>query len=199
MFLVSKNYLFHAYAWLKLYNLEEKASDDDNDADDSELKKMASCLTLAALAVPIFSRGDSISSHANNTMNRNKEYARLLGYHFNPGRDSLMEQISSMNLFEICPTEIQTLFNILENGSKPMSMVKEVVPLVKWLRANDDYKKYADGIDELLVVRLLEQLSTVSYFHIYIYIDTYIHTYIFLYAYIYIYVFVYEDTLLELS
>ena len=100
MFLASKNYLFHAYAWLKLYNLEEKVKDDTNNADDSELRKMACCLTLAALAVPIFSRGDSVSSHANNSINRNKEYSRLLGYHFNPGRDSLMEQISSMNLLK---------------------------------------------------------------------------------------------------
>ena len=45
---------------------------------------------------------------------------------------------------------VETLFNILENGIIPMSMVKEVVPLVKWLRANDDYIKYAVGIDEFL-------------------------------------------------
>ena len=161
MFLASKNYLFHAYAWLKLYNLEG-VKDDTNNADDSELRKMACCLTLAALAVPIFSRGDSVSSHANNSINRNKEYSRLLGYHFNPGRESLMEQISSMNLFEICPPQIQSLFSILENGKSPLTMVKDVVPLIKWLRENDDFKKYADGIDELLVVRLLEQLSKVS-------------------------------------
>ena len=64
--------------------------------------------------------------------------------------------------FEICPPQIQSLFSILENGKSPLTMVKDVVPLIKWLRENDDFKKYADGIDELLVVRLLEQLSKVS-------------------------------------
>ena len=98
MFLASKNYLFHAYAWLKLYNLEEKVKDDTNNADDSELRKMACCLTLAAL-IPIFSRGDSVSSHANNSINRNKVLPATR-VPFQPGRDSLMEQISSMNLLK---------------------------------------------------------------------------------------------------
>jgi translation initiation factor 3 subunit A len=158
MFLVSKNYLFHAYAWLKLYNLEDKSTEDSGES----LNSMASCLILAALAVPIFSKGDGVSEYDDVETHKHKEMAALLGYHFSPQRSSLMEQLVSMNLLEICPPQIQQLFDILENGKRPMSMVKDVVPLIKWLRENEQFSKYADGIDALLVVRSLEQLAKVS-------------------------------------
>ena len=123
---------------------------------------MASCLVLAALAVPIFSRGDGVSEYSGIEAHKMKEMAALLGYHFSPKRSSLMEQLVSMNLLELCHPQIQKLFDILENGKRPMSMVEEVVPLIKSLREDKQYSKYADGIDELLVVRTLEQLAKVS-------------------------------------
>ena len=98
--------MFHAYAWLKLYNLEDKSSDDSG----NELNSMASCLVLAALAVPIFSRGDGVSEYSGIEAHKMKEMAALLGYHFSPKRSSLMEQLVSMNLLELCHPEIQKLF-----------------------------------------------------------------------------------------
>jgi translation initiation factor 3 subunit A len=158
MFLVSKDYLFHAYAWLKLYNLECKSSDT---TDDVAIANMANCLTLASMAVPVFSMRDNISTVDQLEARKAKEMASLLGYHFSPQRSSLLEQLSTMNLLEMCAPQVRTLFHILEKGQRPMSMVKEVVPLIAWLRENDNFKKYADGIDVLLVVRLLEQLTKI--------------------------------------
>ena len=64
MFLVSRSYLFHAYAWLKFYNLNEK---NNTALSGAELTRMASALTLSALAVPVVKRYDSISSYTNET------------------------------------------------------------------------------------------------------------------------------------
>jgi translation initiation factor 3 subunit A len=158
MFLVSKDYLFHAYAWLKLYNLQRTSSER---ADDAAMENMASCLTLASMAVPVFSMGDNISNIDQLEAHKAKEMAGLLGYHFSPERSSLMEQLSTMNLLDMCAPQIRTLFHILENGQRPISMVKEVVPIIAWLRGNETFMKYADGIDVLLVVRLLEQLAKI--------------------------------------
>jgi translation initiation factor 3 subunit A len=77
MFLVSKSYLFHAYAWLKFYHLNEK---NNQSLDSKELTRMASALTLSALAVPVVKRHDSISSYANDEADKKKRMGKYMSF-----------------------------------------------------------------------------------------------------------------------
>ena len=159
MFLVSKSYLFHAYAWLKFYHLNEK---NNQSLDNKELTRMASALTLSALAVPVVKRHDSISSYANDEADKKKRMAALLGYTFNPNRDTLLEQITSMGLLEHCEPWVQNLFSLLEKEFSPHDLVKNVVKHLEYMKAEDSFSEYCYGIEELLIIRLCQQLSKVS-------------------------------------
>ena len=121
MFLVSRSYLFHAYAWLKFYNLNEK---NNTSLSAAELTRMASALTLSALAVPVVKRYDSISSYTNDEADKKKRMAALLGYSFNPNRETLIDHISSMGLLEHCEPWVQQLFSLLEKEFRPHDLVE---------------------------------------------------------------------------
>jgi translation initiation factor 3 subunit A len=160
MFLVSKSYLFHAYAWLKYYHLNEK---NNEKIQAKELTRMASALTLSALAVPVVKRYESISSYANDEADKKKRMAALLGYTFNPNRETLIEQITSMGLLEQCEPWVQELFSLLEKEFRPHDLVTTVVKHLDHMRENSDaYGEYCYGIEELLIIRLCQQLSKVS-------------------------------------
>ena len=161
MFLVSKSYLFHAYAWLKFYHLNEK---NNQSLDENELTRMASALTLSALAVPVVKRHDSVSSWSNDEADKKKRMAALLGYTFNPNRDTLLEQITSMGLLEHCEPWVQELFSLLEKEFCPHDLVSNVVKHLDHMRRENTFSEYCSGIEELLVIRLCQQLSKVCNF-----------------------------------
>ena len=160
MFLVSKSYLFHAYAWLKFYHLNEKNNISIR-SNKKELTRMASALTLSALAVPVVQRHDSISSYANDEADKKKRMAALLGYTFNPNRDTLLEQITSMGLLEHCEPWVQDLFSLLEKEFRPHDLVEKVVEHLEHMKQESSFSEYCYGIEELLIIRLCQQLSKV--------------------------------------
>ena len=123
---------------------------------------MASALTLSAFAVPVVKRHDSISSYANDEADKKKRMAALLGYTFNPNRDTLLEQITSMGLLEHCEPWVQNLFSLLEKEFSPHDLVKNVVKHLEYMKAEDSFSEYCYGIEELLIIRLCQQLSKVT-------------------------------------
>ena len=162
MFLVSRSYLFHAYAWLKFYNLNEK---NNTSLSAAELTRMASALTLSALAVPVVKRYDSISSYTNDEADKKKRMAALLGYSFNPNRETLIDHISSMGLLEHCEPWVQQLFSLLEKEFRPHDLVEVAQRYLERMRgdgAEGAFIEYAAGIEELVIIRLCQQLGKVS-------------------------------------
>ena len=159
MFLVSRSYLFHAYAWLKFYNLNEK---NNTALSAAELTRMASALTLSALAVPVVKRYDSISSYTNDEADKKKRMAALLGYSFNPNRETLIEHISSMGMLDQCEPWVQELFSLLEKEFRPHDLVEKSLGYLERMCASEGaYSEYASGIEELIVIRLCQQLGKV--------------------------------------
>ena len=159
MFLVSRSYLFHAYAWLRYYNLNQKQNKALGAAD---LTRMASALTLAALAVPVVKEHESISSYANDEADKLKRMTSLLGYSFHPSRELLIAQIASMGLHEHCEDWVGELFTLLENDFRPQDLVQRVTTHLKHMRESEDFSAYAPGIEKLVVIRLCQHLSKVS-------------------------------------
>ena len=162
MFLVSRSYLFHAYAWLKFYNLNEKSNQSLTEA---ELTRMASALTLSALAVPVVKKNDSVSSYANDEADRKKRMSSLLGYSFNPNRETLIDHISSMGMLEHCEPWVKDLFSLLEKEFRPHDLVEVAAQHLERMRgegAESIFSGYVSGIAELVIIRLCQQLGKVG-------------------------------------
>ena len=160
MFLVSRSYLFHAYAWLKLYEINEK---HNKGMTESARGQMASALVLAALAVPVVPKSISISSYPNDEADKHKRMATLLGYQFSPDRSQLIKQVKGLGLVDQCDGDVQELFDILENQYCPLTIVSSVSPLLSRIRSIANFEAYASGIEELLLIRLVQQLGKVSF------------------------------------
>jgi hypothetical protein len=88
--------------------------------------------------------------------------AALLGYTFNPNRDTLIEQITSMGLLEQCEPWVQELFSLLEKEFRPHDLVQSVVKHLNFMKSENRFSEYCYGIEELLIIRLCQQLSKVS-------------------------------------
>jgi translation initiation factor 3 subunit A len=78
IFWKSENYLYHAYAWYKLYHLSKTYSKTFTPAD---LKLMMSCVVLSTLAVPPYDRKHG-AAHFELELekDRNLRMANLLGF-----------------------------------------------------------------------------------------------------------------------
>ena len=93
--------------------------------------------------------------------NYHQRMAALLGYTFNPNRDTLIEQITSMGLLEQCEPWVQELFSLLEKEFRPHDLVQNVVKHLNYMREQNSFSEYCYGIEELLIIRLCQQLSKV--------------------------------------
>lgn len=174
IFLVSENYLFHAAAWSRYYNLMRvsatavasgQSPKKDNPAvTEADMAKAASFVLLSALSIPVIStqrsRGALVDvDQARN--NKNSRLTNLLGMPSAPTRASLSKDAISKGLLKRARPEIRDLYNILEVDFHPLSICQKISPILTQIGADAEMQKYVLPLQQVILTRLFQQLSQV--------------------------------------
>jgi translation initiation factor 3 subunit A len=174
IFLVGENYLFHAAAWSRYYNLLRQsaaivASGQGKKADnpatsEADLSKAASFVLLSALAIPVISTSRSRGALVDideAKKNKNSRLTHLLGMAQAPTRAVLFKDAMSKGLLKRARPEIRDLYNILEVDFHPLSICQKISPILTQIGADADMEKYILPLQQVILTRLFQQLSQV--------------------------------------
>jgi translation initiation factor 3 subunit A len=174
IFLVSDNFLFHAAAWSRYYNLLRQSaaaiaagqsSKKDNPAtSESEMTKAASFVLLSALSIPVISTSRSrgaLMDVDEARKNKNTKLTNLLSMPSPPTRAVLLKDALSKGLLVRSRPEIRDLYNILEVDFHPLSICKKISPILSQIGADPDMEKYVLPLQQVILTRLFQQLSQV--------------------------------------
>lgn len=174
IFLVSENYLFHAAAWSRYYNLlrisanvlaSGQGTKKDNPAvSEAEMTKAASFVLLSALSIPVISttrsRGALVDADEVRK-NKNTRLTNLLGMPTAPNRAALFKDALNKGLLKRARPEIRELYNILEVDFHPLSICKKISPILTQIGADPEMQKYVLPLQQVILTRLFQQLSQV--------------------------------------
>jgi len=174
IFLVSENYLFHAAAYSRYYNLLRQSAaavasgqspKKDNPAvTEADMTKAASFVLLSALAIPVISTSRSRGALVDvdeARKNKNSRLTNLLGMSQAPTRAILFKDALSKGLLKRVRPEIRDLYNILEVDFHPLSICKKISPILSQIGADEDMQKYVGPLQQVILTRLFQQLSQV--------------------------------------
>ncbi|KAF2643189.1 hypothetical protein P280DRAFT_467254 [Massarina eburnea CBS 473.64] len=174
IFLVSENYLFHAAAWSRYYNLLRQSAaavasgqspkKDNPVVTEADMTEKASFVLLSALSIPVISTSRSRGAlvdvdQAKN--NKNSRLTNLLGMSQAPTRAILFKDALSKGLLKRARPEIRDLYNILEVDFHPLSICKKISPILAKIGADEEMKKYVGPLQQVILTRLFQQLSQV--------------------------------------
>lgn len=174
IFLVSENYLFHAAAWSRYYNLlnlsaravAAGAPKKDNPANitDADLSRAATYVLLSALAIPVISTTRSRGALIDVDAARNTKNARLtnlLGMNTAPTRAILFKDLLNKDILQRARPEIRSLYNILETDFHPKVICAKVGPVLSQIGADEELRRYVVPLQQVILTRLFQQLSQV--------------------------------------
>ncbi|KAI8053964.1 hypothetical protein BDF22DRAFT_682249 [Syncephalis plumigaleata] len=142
IFLVGENYLFHAAAQQRSYFLWRVIN---KDATPEEHVKAAT---------GIFTDVDESKSKLHRLTN-------LLGLTKAPTRSGLLKDLIARGVLQRVPAELRQLYEILEVTFHPLSICKKIEPLLARLAEDDEMKRYIEPLHQVVLTRLLQQLSQV--------------------------------------
>ncbi|KAJ6122999.1 hypothetical protein N7512_005464 [Penicillium capsulatum] len=174
IFLVSENYLFHAAAWNRYYNLlrlstvalatGQSPKKDNPSVTEPEVTKAASFVLLSALSIPVISTTRSRGALVDvdeARKNKNTRLTNLLGMNQPPSRSVLFRDALNKGLLKRVRPEIRELYNILEVDFHPLSICKKITPILKQIGADPEMEKYVIPLQQVILTRLFQQLSQV--------------------------------------
>jgi translation initiation factor 3 subunit A len=174
IFLVSENYLFHAAAWNRYYNLLRQSAaalaagqgtkKENPSVTEADLTKAASFVLLSALAIPVISTSRSRGALIDvdeARKNKNNRLTNLLGMAQPPSRAVLFRDALNKGLLKRARPEIRDLYNILEVEFHPLSICKKITPILKQIGADPEMEKYVLPLQQVILTRLFQQLSQV--------------------------------------
>lgn len=174
IFLVSENYLFHAAAWNRFYNLLRQSAvtlasgqgtkKDNPSVTEADMTKAASFVLLAALSIPVISTSRSRGALVDVDevrKNKNARLTNLLGMAQPPTRAALFKDALNKGLLKRARPEIRDLYNILEVDFHPLSICKKITPILKQIGADPEMEKYVVPLQQVILTRLFQQLSQV--------------------------------------
>ncbi|KAI9664106.1 MAG: eukaryotic translation initiation factor 3 subunit A [Bathelium mastoideum] len=174
IFLVSENYLFHAAAWSRYFNLLRQSAaavasgaslkKDNPSVTEADMTKAASFVLLSALAIPVISTSRSrgaLQDVDEARRNKNSRLTNLLGMPQAPTRASLFKDALSKGLLKRARPEIRELYNILEVDFHPLSICRRISPILSQIGADPEMEKYILPLQQVILTRLFQQLSQV--------------------------------------
>lgn len=173
IFLVGENYLFHAAAWSRYYNLLRHSAyivsqggkkADNPAASEADLTNAASFVLLSALAIPVISTSRSRGALVDideAKKNKNSRLTHLLGMTQAPTRAVLFKDAMSKDLLSKVRPEIRDLYNILEVDFHPLSICQKISPILSQIGADAEMEKYVLPLQQVILTRLFQQLSQV--------------------------------------
>ena len=174
IFLVSENYLFHAAAWSRYYNLlrqsagaatsNQAAKKDNPSVTDADMTRAASFVLLSALSIPVISTSRSRGALVEvdeARKNKNTRLTNLLGMSSAPTRSVLFKDALSKGLLKRARSEIRELYQILEVDFHPLSICKKISPILSQIATDSSMEKYVLPLQQVILTRLFQQLSQV--------------------------------------
>ncbi|KAI4247696.1 MAG: hypothetical protein L6R40_001282 [Gallowayella cf. fulva] len=174
IFLVSENYLFHAAAWNRYYNLLRQSATvvasnqglkKDNPATtEGDLTRAASFVLLSALSIPVISTSRSRGALIDVDevrKNKNNRLTSLLGMSSAPTRAVLFKDAMSKGLLKRVKPEIRELYQILEVDFHPLSICKRISPILAQIGTDKEMQQYVVPLQQVILTRLFQQLSQV--------------------------------------
>lgn len=174
IFLVSENYLFHAAAYNRYYNLlrlssvalasGQSSKKENPSVTEESLSKAASFVFLSALAIPVISTSRSRGALVDvdeARKNKNTRLTNLLGMATSPTRTVLFRDALNKGLLRHVRPEIRELYNILEVDFHPLSICKKITPILTKIGADPEMEKYVVPLQQVILTRLFQQLSQV--------------------------------------
>jgi translation initiation factor 3 subunit A len=150
-------HLFHAYA-LYLYYYQNKKFNKNFKKENL----LASNIVLSILAVPTYTLGSEITGITTESILSQEINIKLSTMLMQTGmitREQMIDLLNTNNLLEIANKEIRELFNLLENKFSPLTLSHLVKPLLNKIKENTEFRIYVPSIEQLLVGRVLAQLS----------------------------------------
>jgi translation initiation factor 3 subunit A len=131
-----------------------------------EKATLASSVVLATLAVPNIK--DISSTPAMNedeevqTIDKSVQLATLLNFLANPSRKLLLDEIVNLGLLDEVLPEFKGLYEALECKFFPLKLISTIISGLHAIRVNPAVKQYADQLEKVAMIRVLQQLSKVS-------------------------------------
>jgi len=160
IFLVSENYLFHAYAWYKYYSL---CTESRKDIKAEEKTALANSVVIAALCIPSIKESDPTSPIDSTEVvsEKTQRMALLLDFQVNPTRQDLLSEIISKGILDEVSPVVSALFHDLEVKFQPLSMIKNLAPAFALTRDTPSLTQYCLPLQRIAVLRTMQQLARV--------------------------------------
>ena len=76
-------------------------------------------------------------------------------------REIVHNELSSLELLSVVPTELATLYTVLEKEFHPLDMMQRVQPCLEWIEKQESLKQYLIPLRQLILLRVLKQMETV--------------------------------------
>ena len=161
LFLVSENYLFHAYAYKAFYYLSREKN---KSLTKDQIKIMSSSVLLAAMSIPLQdAKAGTTFAEEGMQKEKNRRMAQLLGFDINPKRKSILEELLNRGILDAVIPEVKDLYLLLEEEFTPLDLVQRAIPLLQTLSGQKKLQSYVKPLETLLVIRLLSQLTKIYY------------------------------------
>ncbi|GAB6024924.1 Eukaryotic translation initiation factor 3 subunit A [Chamberlinius hualienensis] len=158
------NYLFHASALFRLFNLHRELKKTQS---PEEQQKMASRVLLSTLSIPIPPPRNEIdrSSDADEAATEKKRrLATLLGLPNPPTRQTLIKDLTRFNITTIVSPQLQELFQWIEVEFHPLQLCSRAQQCFEAIQSNEemgDLHQYIPALQDNTLVRLLKQIAQV--------------------------------------
>ncbi|KAJ8533950.1 hypothetical protein K7X08_007274 [Anisodus acutangulus] len=165
IFRMSSNYLYHAYAWLKLFSLQKSFN---KNLSQKDLQLIASSVVLAALSLE-------------NEKEKSLRVANLIGFDVEPraekreavSQSSILSELVSKGVMACVNQEVKDLYHLLEHEFLSLDLALKVQPLLnkiskfggKLSSASSvpevQLSQYVPALEKPATLRFLQQVSQV--------------------------------------
>lgn len=157
------NYLFHAAALFKLYQLSKEMK---KNITQEELQRMACKVLIATLAIPLPSAHpefDRFIETDKSPLEKAQKLAVLLGLYQPPTRVSLLKDLARLNVINLATPQLQDLYNWLEVEFHPLLLCTRVQSVIESLQAEESSPllQYIPALQDVTLVRLVRQIAQV--------------------------------------
>lgn len=157
------NYLYHAAALFKLYQLSKEMK---KNITQEELQRMACRVLIATLAIPLPSAHpefDRFIETDKSPLEKAQRLAVLLGLQQPPTRASLLKDVARFNVLNLASPQLQNLYTWLEVEFHPLLLCQRVQTVIDSLQADEGnaLQLYVPQLQDVTLVRLVRQIAQV--------------------------------------
>ncbi|KAM3271874.1 hypothetical protein ACQJBY_042218 [Aegilops geniculata] len=171
------HYLYHAYAWLELFNLHRG---HNKNLTRKDLQLLASSALLSV--TPYYDHMSGVSHlELENEKERRSHMTNLLNLSFDSKREnrekvsraSLLSELAARGVVSCASQEVQDLYNLLEHEFLPLDLASKVQPLLSKISTiggklsaapsvpEIQLSQYQPALEKLTTLRVLQQASCV--------------------------------------